>query len=196
MKKTPRRDPAASAAPEPLALDRTDRKILNLLQEDNQITNLELAAAIGISPPPCLRRVRRLRESGVILRDVSLVDRTKVGRNLMVFASITLERQREDLLANFERKMLAQPEVMQCYFVSGDADYLVVVNVPDMEAYNGFARRVFANEPNIRMFRSSFALSVVKYDTKIALDEAPEAAAPAAHGTSARAARRSVRRSA
>src|SRR5579883_1784310 len=177
MKKRPLRDPGASAGAEPVALDRVDRRILNLLQEDNQITNLALAAAIGISPPPCLRRVRRLRESGVILRDVALVDRSKVGRNLMVFASITLERQREDLLANFERKMVAQPEVMQCYFVSGDADYLVVVNVPDMEAYNAFARRVFANEPNIRMFRSSFALSVVKYDTKIALDEEPEAAA-------------------
>ena len=90
--------------------------------------------------------------------------------SMIVFTSITLERQREDLLENFERKMARCPEVMQCYFVSGDADYLVVVSVADMDRYNEFARRVFANEPNIRMFRSSFCLSRVKYDTKIPVE--------------------------
>lgn len=182
-----------------MLLDRIDRRILNVLQENNQVTNLELAARVGLSPPACLRRVRRLREQGIIMREVALVDPAKVGRNLMVFANVTLERQREDLLESFERRMLARPEVMQCYFVSGDADYLVVVNVPDMVAYNAFARRVFANEPNIRMFRSSFALSVVKYDTKIALDEtaiaeeASEGPEPS-RGVSPKAARRSLRR--
>jgi Lrp/AsnC family leucine-responsive transcriptional regulator len=153
-----------------VALDTIDRKILALLQEDNQITNQDLAAKVGISPPPCHRRVKRLRETGVIHRDVSLIDPVKVGRSLIVFSSITLERQREDLLENFERKMARRPEVMQCYFVSGDADYLVVVSVSDMAHYNEFARRVFANEPNIRMFRSSFCLARVKYDTKIPLE--------------------------
>jgi len=157
--------------PKPVRLDAIDRRILDRLQEDNQISNLELAAAVGISPPPCSRRVQRLRAEGIISADVSLLDPFRVGRSLIVFASVTLERQREDLLENFERKMLAHGEVMQCYFVSGDADYLVVVSVPDMAAYNDFARRVFANEPNIRMFRSSFALSRVKYQTKIPLAE-------------------------
>ena len=153
-----------------IALDAIDRKILTLLQENNQITNQDLAARVGISPPPCHRRVKRLREQGVIHRDVSLIDPIKVGRSLIVFSSITLERQREDLLENFERRMARCPEVMQCYFVSGDADYLVVVSVSDMAQYNEFARRVFANEPNIRMFRSSFCLARVKYDTKIPLE--------------------------
>ncbi len=151
-------------------LDAIDRKILTLLQEDNQITNQDLASRVGISPPPCHRRVSRLREEGIIQRDVSLIDPVKVGRSMIVFASITLERQREDLLENFERKMTRCPEVMQCYFVSGDADYLVVVSVAGMDHYNEFARRVFANEPNIRMFRSSFCLSRVKYDTKIPVE--------------------------
>lgn len=180
-----------------MLLDRIDRRILNVLQENNQITNLELAARVGLSPPPCLRRVRRLREQGVIMREVALVDPAKVGRSLMVFTTVTLERQREDLLESFERRMLAQPEVMQCYFVSGDADYLVIVNVPDMVAYNAFARRVFANEPNIRMFRSSFALSVVKYDTKITFEENGGEAEPADGGgvrLSPKAARRNSRR--
>lgn len=170
MKKSQKRpEPAA-----PVRLDRIDRRILNLLQENNQIPNHELAARVGISPPPCSRRVRRLREAGVIAAEVALIDPFRVGRNLIVFASVTLASQREDLLESFERKMRAQPEVMQCYFVSGDADYLCVVNVPDMPAYNDFARRVFANEPNIRMFRSSFALSRVKSETKIELAEEEE----------------------
>lgn len=152
-------------------LDRMDRKILNLLQSDNQITNLELADKVGLSPPPCLRRVRRLREEGYIIRDVSLVDPFKVGQNLIVFVSITLEKQREDLLAHFERKMLEQEEVMQCYFVSGEVDYLLVINAIDMNHYNDFARRVFANEANIKMFRSSFCLNRIKHETKINLTE-------------------------
>jgi Lrp/AsnC family transcriptional regulator, leucine-responsive regulatory protein len=154
---------------EAAALDKMDRKILNLLQTDNQITNLELANKVGLSPPPCLRRVRRLREEGYIVRDVSLVDPLKAGQNLIIFVSITLDKQREDLLAHFERKMLEQSEVMQCYFVSGDIDYLLVVNAIDMNHYNEFARRVFANEANIKMFRSSFCLNRVKYETKITL---------------------------
>lgn len=165
-----RKNISAESATVPAGLDAIDRKILNLLQEDNQITNQDLAAKVGISPPPCHRRVKRLRAEGIIQRDVALVDPVKVGRSMIVFASITLERQREDLLENFERKMGRCPEVMQCYFVSGDADYLVVVSVADMAHYNDFARRVFANEPNIRMFRSSLCLSRVKYDTKIPVD--------------------------
>lgn len=152
-------------------LDRTDRKILNILQKDNQITNIALADKIGISAPPCFRRVKRLREAGIIVQDVSLVDPFKVGRPLIVFANITLEKQREDLLAHFERKMLEQPEIMQCYFVSGDTDYLLVIHVSDMNHYNEFARRVFANEPNIKKFRSSFCLNRTKYNTHVHLPE-------------------------
>lgn len=150
-------------------LDKMDKSILNLLQSNNQITNIELADKVGLSPPPCLRRVRRLREEGFIVKDVSLVDLMKVGQGLITFVSITLEKQREDLLAHFERKMLEQSEVMQCYFVSGDIDYLLVVNTSDMNHYNEFARRVFANEANIKMFRSSFCLNRVKYETKVIL---------------------------
>src|SRR5690242_15016468 len=86
-------------------LDKIDRKILNLLQKDNQITNLALADKVGISAPPCFRRVKRLRDEGIIVKDVSLVDPFKAGRGLIVFVNITLEKQREDLLAHFERKM-------------------------------------------------------------------------------------------
>ncbi|MBX9976882.1 MAG: Lrp/AsnC family transcriptional regulator [Alphaproteobacteria bacterium] len=153
----------------PFAFDVHDKKILNILQENNQITNVELAERIGLSPPPCLRRVKQLRDEGIITHDVSVVDPHKVGRNFIVFLNVSLKKQREDLLENFERKMLQHEEVMQCYFVSGDFDYFLVIMVSDVQAYHDFVRRTFANDHNIKMFRSSFALNRVKYSTKIAL---------------------------
>jgi Lrp/AsnC family leucine-responsive transcriptional regulator len=162
--------PAAEVAPP--ALDAIDRKILDILQEDNQVTNLELAERVGLSPPPCLRRVRQLHESGVIAKDVAIVDPAKVGRAITAFVGVELDRQREDVLASFERKIRAEPEVQQCYFVSGDIDYLLVVTCVDMESYNAFARRVLANEHNIKRFRTSFNLSRIKYETKVPLEAA------------------------
>jgi len=152
-------------------LDKMDRKILNILQTDNQITNIALAEKVGLSPPPCLRRVKRLRDLGFITQDVSLIDPLKVGQRLLVFVEVSLEKQRDDLLAHFERKMKEQPEVMQCYFLSGDTDYLVVIQVSDVEEFNAFARRVFANEANMKRYRSRFCLNRVKYDTRIVLSE-------------------------
>lgn len=156
-------------AAEPLLLDAIDRKILAILQRDNQITNLELASRVGLSPPPCLWRVRRLREQGIIEKDVALIDPVKVGQGLIAFVGVELDRQREDVLTSFERKISAEPQVQQCYFVSGETDYLLVVTCADMESYNAFARRVLANEHNIKRFRTSFCLSRVKYDTAIPL---------------------------
>ena len=163
-----RKRPTKAAEPL-LALDAIDRKILDALQEDNQITNLALAARVGLSPPPCLRRVRRLREAGVIAKDVAIVDPAMVGQTVIAFVGVELDRQREDVLASFERKIAAEPEVQQCYFVSGEIDYLLVVNCRDIESYNAFARRVLANEHNIRRFRTSFTLARIKYETKISL---------------------------
>lgn len=154
-------------------LDRLDKRILNILQQDNLITNQDLADKVGLSPPPCLRRVRKLRESKVITNDVSIIDPFKVKKSL-VFTSITLLQQREDLLNNFERKMIEHPEILQCYFISGDVDYILVVCVEDMNHYHEFARNVFANEPNIKTYRSNFCLSQVKYQTMIELDDSNE----------------------
>ncbi len=155
---------------EDIKLDRIDRKILNILQQNNKITNLELAELVHLSPPPCLRRVRRLRDSGII-RDVAIIDPFKAGDMLTVFVSITLERQREELLEQFEQKMLDHEEVKQCYFVSGDIDYMLVVQMNDINHYHEFSRRVFSCEENIRMYRSIFCLNRVKYDTSVNLTE-------------------------
>lgn len=151
-------------------LDRLDKRILNELQGDNLITNQELAQKVGLSPPPCLRRVKKLRESKIIAKDVAIIDPFKVNKTL-VFTSITLLQQREDLLSNFERKMLEHPEILQCYFISGEVDYILVICVDNMNHYHDFARRIFANEPNIKTYRSNICLSQIKHQTKIELDD-------------------------
>ncbi len=148
-------------------LDAIDRRILDVLQGDNQVTNLALAARVGLSPPACLKRVRQLRADGIIVKDVALVDPERVGQTIVAFVGVELERQREDVLAAFERKIAAEAEVQQCYFVSGEIDYLLVVTCRDMNAYNDFARRVLANEHNIRRFRTSFNLARIKYETRV-----------------------------
>jgi Lrp/AsnC family transcriptional regulator, leucine-responsive regulatory protein len=165
--KSPRSRAAAPPRPAPVVLDALDRRILTALQDDNQVTNLALAERVGLSPPACLKRVRRLREEKVIVKDVALVDPDKVGQSIVAFVGVELDRQREDVLAAFERKIAVEPEVQQCYFVSGETDYLLVVACRDMEAYNAFARRVLANEHNIKRFRTSFNLSRVKYETAL-----------------------------
>ena len=109
----------------------------------------------------------------MITGDVALVDPAKLGRTIIAFVGVELDRQREDVLASFERKIVAEPEVQQCYFVSGEVDYLLVVTCIDMPSYNDFARRVLANEHNIKRFRTSFNLARVKYETKLPLTNAP-----------------------
>lgn len=161
----------SNTAEEISVLDKTDKKILNLLQKNNQLTNLELAELVNLSPPPCLRRVRKLRESGVITQDVSLVNPFKVKQNLISFVSISLEKQGDDFLTSFEKKMNEYPEVKHCYFISGEMDYLLMVHVENVDAYNEFVRRALVNTSNVKSFRSSFCLSRTKYDTSVLFDE-------------------------
>lgn len=153
-----------------MELDKTDRRLLKLLQTNNQLTNLELAERAHLSPPTCLRRVRRLREEKVIVADVSLLDPLQVGKSLFVFIEIVIERQGEGVQSAFETRMQKTDEVMQCYMVSGHADFIVVVQVSDMNAYHRFVRSVLTNDPNIRNFRSLFAMNRSKFRTEINLD--------------------------
>jgi Lrp/AsnC family transcriptional regulator, leucine-responsive regulatory protein len=154
-------------------LDAVDRRILKVLQKDNRLTNLELAARVRLSPPTCLRRVRRLRDEKVIVADVALLDPQLVGRNLFAFVEVVLERQSEALQAAFEKRMERAEEVMQCYMVSGQTDFMVVVQVADMDDYHRFVRRTFTNDPNIRNFRTLFAMNRTKFRTEIKLEAGP-----------------------
>ena len=152
-----------------VVLDAIDRRILGALQDDARIANNELAARVGLSPAPCLRRVRALEETGVIRRHVSLVDPGALGLPVSVFVSISLERQVEEALKRFERAVLTRPEVMECYLMTGDADYLLRVVCADLAAYERFVLEHLAKAPGVSSIRSSFALKQVKYSTALPL---------------------------
>ena len=123
-----------------MELDPIDRKILAELQRNGRISNVDLAAAVGLSPSPCLRRVRDLENAGVIDRYAAILDQAAGGYALSVFVQVTLERQVETALDRFERVVADRPEVMECYLMTGDSDYLLRVVVPDVAAYEAFLK--------------------------------------------------------
>ena len=150
-------------------LDEIDRRILAVLQADARTPNVELARRVGLSPSPCLRRVRELERAGVIRRHVSLLDPAAVGLGVSVFVNVRLERQVEDALERFESAVLARPEVMECYLMTGDSDYLIRVAVADMAALEKFILDQLSPIPGIEKIRSSFALKQVRYKTALPL---------------------------
>ena len=156
-----------------LALDAIDRKILAQLQDDARIANVALADAVGLSPAPCLRRVRALEEKGVIRKHVTLVDPGAVGLAVSVFVHVSLERQIEPSLKRFEAAILTWPEVMECYLMTGDADYLLRVVCADLAAYERFLLNHLTRVPGVASIRSSFSLKQVKYSTALPVVVAP-----------------------
>jgi Lrp/AsnC family leucine-responsive transcriptional regulator len=152
-------------------LDKVDRKLLNLLQKDNQIPTRILAEKLHISQPTCLRRLRELRESGVISAEVAMVDPFALGYGMLAFLEVSLSNQADEQMQAFEARMGKEAEVLQCYFVSGDFDYFLVVHVLDMDAYYQFVRRVISGSGNVRHFQSRFPMKRAKFVTRIAFDE-------------------------
>ena len=143
-------------------LDATDRKILELLQADGRMSLAELAEKVGLSPSPCLRRVRML-EDGVISRYVAVLDQRAVGLPVSVFVSIKLEKQRQESLDRFAKAIARWPEVLECYLMTGPRDYWMRVVVPDLEAYERFVKQKLTRLEGIASIESSFALEQVKY---------------------------------
>ena len=153
------------------ALDRIDRRILQHLQSNARLTNLELADAVGLSASPCLRRVRGLQDSGVIRSFVTLLDPKLVGLGVSVFVNVRLESQDERTLERFEKGIRNRPEVLECYLMTGDSDYLLRVVCADLEAFERFLMNHLTKVPGIASIRSSFALKQVKYSTALPLEE-------------------------
>lgn len=148
-------------------VDTTDQRILRELQSEGKLTNVELASRVGLSPSPCLARVRALERDGVISGYVALVDPNAVGLGISVFIQVTLERQIEKGLEMFESRMAAFPEVMECYLMTGESDYLLRVVVPDIKALERFIVRELTTIPGVANIKSSFALKQVKYKTSL-----------------------------
>jgi Lrp/AsnC family leucine-responsive transcriptional regulator len=152
-------------------LDKIDLRILAELQRDASLTNVELAARVNLSPSPCLARVRLLKQSGLISKHVTLLDPRKLGLNVNVFIQVTLEKQTRAGLESFERAVLALPQVMECYLMSGDSDYLIRVVVSEVQALEHFIVDKLTRLAGVASIRSSFALKQVKYQTALPLPE-------------------------
>jgi Lrp/AsnC family transcriptional regulator, leucine-responsive regulatory protein len=148
-------------------VDALDLRILRELQANAKLTNVELAARVHLSPSPCLARVRALEHAGLIDRYVTLLDPRRVGLNVSVFIQIRLERQVESALEAFEAAMERYPQVMECYLMTGDSDYVLRVVVADLEALERFIVNELARIPGVANIRSSLALKQVKYQTAL-----------------------------
>ena len=151
------------------AVDAMDIKILNLLQENAKITNVELAARVNLSPSPCLARVRALEHAGIVSRYVTLLDPVKVGLGISVFIQVGLERQIDRDLEDFQKAIAGYAEVMECYLMTGDYDYLIRVVVSDVQALERFILDKLTKIPGLSNIKSSLALKQVKYKTTLPL---------------------------
>jgi len=162
-----------------ITLDSTDWKILDRLQDDARVSNADLARAVSLSPSPCLARVRRLEQQGLVRRYVTLLDPVKLGLTVSVFIQVTLEKQIEPALEAFEKAVRDRPEVMECYLMTGDADYLLRVVVPDVPAFERFIVDFLSRAPGVGNIKSSFALKQVKYQTALPLPQRGDRPKPA-----------------
>ncbi|MCW4631118.1 MULTISPECIES: Lrp/AsnC family transcriptional regulator [Marinomonas] len=153
-----------------MELDKIDRKILAILQRNNRIANVELAEEVGLSPPACHKRVKRLRDDNIIVGDVSIVNPELSGNKLTLLVSVEMERDRKEVYDAFKRVVSKAPEVRHCYQITGSYDFMMVVTVPDIQAYESFVDRVLHTEANIRKFQTSVSLRTVKSSTEIPLN--------------------------
>ena len=155
-----------------MQLDAIDLRILAELQQDGGLTNVELARRVHLSPSPCLARVKALEANGVIERYVALASAKALGLGLNVFINISLKEQSKTALAEFEQRIAEHDEVMECYLMTGDSDYLIRVAVADMAALERFILEQLTPIPGIEKIRSSFALKQVRYKTALPLPHA------------------------
>ncbi|HEY0885835.1 MAG TPA: Lrp/AsnC family transcriptional regulator [Ramlibacter sp.] len=147
------------------ALDRIDRRIVDALQRDGRLANNELAAQVNLSPSPCLRRVRSLEEAGVIKRYVALVDPAKVGLNMLAYVTVKLEKKGQMPAEDFASAVNTWTEVTECYSMTGDMDYLLRVQVEDLDHFSRFIMGKLLKQSGVADVKSSFALQRVKETT-------------------------------
>ncbi|KAF3995966.1 Lrp/AsnC family transcriptional regulator [Glaciimonas immobilis] len=150
-------------------LDGLDRRILNALQADASYTNQQLAALVHASAATCLRRVKRLTDDGVIMRQVAIVAPEKVGAGLTALVEVTLDHQGDEHQLVFEALVANEASVLQCYRVSPGPDFVLVVQVADMAAYHALAHRLFAAQKNVRNVKTYFSILRSKFETNIAV---------------------------
>lgn len=148
-------------------MDEKDLEILRLVQGDARLTAESLGLEIGLSTPAVQKRLKRLRETGVIEKEIAVLSPTKLGRELTVIVEVILERESRMHLDAFKRKMRSAPAVQQCYYTTGEADFIVIVVVKDIKEYEEFTHEYFFDETNVSRFTSSIVMDRVKVSLDI-----------------------------
>ena len=151
-------------------LDAIDRRILAALQADGRLPITDLADVVGLSPTPCLRRVKRLEASGVIQGYAAVVDPAKVGKGIRAFVQVTLDSHAEETVGAFQRAITERPEVVACFVMSGEMDFLLQIVADDFESYSAFALKALLRMPGVKDTRTSFVISLLKAPGAIPLD--------------------------
>lgn len=154
---------------EQIQLGQIDLELLNALQHDASLSNVALAERVHVSPPTCLRRIKRLAEGGWIERQVAILSRDKLGHGLQALVEVTLDRQDTQQLDAFEARAVADDAVQQCWRVSPGPDFVLVIHAPDMNAYLAVTQRLFTQDANVRNVKAFFATKRAKFGTQIAL---------------------------
>jgi Lrp/AsnC family leucine-responsive transcriptional regulator len=152
-----------------ISLDRTDLRILDIVQKHGRLSNQEIAERVSLSPSPCLRRIKRLEDSGVIRQYVALVDPEKVGLGLLAYVSLKLEKRGKMPIEEFVARVQSWPEVAACYAMTGEMDYLLRVHVEDLQHFSRFVMDQLLRQPGVVDVKSSFALSRIKETTALPL---------------------------
>lgn len=153
-----------------LDLDKTDRKILELIQADASLSASEIAEQVNLSQPPCWRRIKRLEEEGYLDRRVGLLNRKQLGLNLVIYTEVKLTANGRQAVGEFEEKIRSFPEVTECYVMLGRIDFLLRIVTKDVETYEQFFRQHLSQLPGVQDINSSVALSEVKYTTELPLE--------------------------
>ena len=145
-----------------MKLDRADVALLEAVQRNNRLTSEELAQIVNMSATACQRRLKRLREEGVIEADVAIVSPKAAGRSVTMIVLVSLERERADIVDRFKSSIRSSRDVMMGYYVTGDADFILIVTARDMESYEQFTRRFFYENPDIKGFKTMVVMDRVK----------------------------------
>ena len=148
-------------------MDEFDVKLLTLVQQNSRLTAEQLGESVGLSPTACQKRLKKMRDTGVISEDIAVLNREIIGRNLTMIVEVTLERERPEFLDQFKETMLNTPEVMQCYYVTGNADFIMILTAKDMKDYEDFTRRFFFHNSNVKRFHTNVVMDSVKVGLSI-----------------------------
>lgn len=145
-----------------MQLDRFDRQLLNLVQQDSSLAAERLAEQVPLSPSAIQRRLRRMREQGVIMRDAAILDPAKIGRPNFFIVSLEVERERPELLAQLRTWLNEQEHIQQAFYVTGEVDFVLIATAPDMEAFDALMSRLMQENTNVKRFTTNVSLGLVK----------------------------------